>query len=110
MTKQYGEFQCPHCDQVFFEKKKLDGHIGGAHKRNTTKDGIPRCKFCKKPLKRGFNWAEWAVKQRNLICTPCKNAQNRKSYMNRKKRILDNKRKGYPQLKERLKNAKKRIQ
>lgn len=90
-----------------FPEEKLDGHIGGAHKRNTTKDGIPKCKFCRKPLKKGFNWPEWAIKQRNLICTPCKNAQNRKSYMNRKKRIIKNREAGYPQLKERLKNARK---
>ena len=26
-NKEVGEFHCPYCDQTFFEKKKLDGHI-----------------------------------------------------------------------------------
>ena len=83
MKKKYGEFECPHCDEVFFEKKKLDGHIGGAHKRNITKDSKPVCKFCNAKLVEGKNWPQWAVKQRNLICIKCKRKQNRDSYHNR---------------------------
>ena len=84
MKKQYGEFKCPYCDQIFFEKKKLDGHIGGAHKRNITKDvKVPKCKFCGDKLIEGKNWPKWAVKQRNIICIKCKRKQNRDSYRNR---------------------------
>ena len=83
LKKKYGEFNCPYCDYICFDKKKLGGHIGGAHKRNITKDSAPICKFCKVKLVEGRNWAEWAIKQRNLICTPCKRIQNRTSYRNR---------------------------
>ena len=85
MAKKYGEFNCPYCDATFFIKKMLDGHIGGKHKRNVTKDNKPKCKFCNTQLKEGVNWPEWAVKQRNLICVQCKRKQNRKSYRNRTK-------------------------
>ena len=81
--KKFGEFKCPHCNEVFFELKKLHGHIGGAHKKNITKDGKPICKFCKNPLIEGKNWAKWAIKQRNLICISCKRKQNRTSYRHR---------------------------
>jgi phage FluMu protein Com len=84
MKKQYGEFECTICGKVFFEKKKLDGHMGGAHKRDSTKDvKIPKCKFCGDLLIEGGNWAKWAIKQRNLICVKCKRVQNRASYRNR---------------------------
>lgn len=106
MSKQYGEFDCPHCDQTFFEKKKLDGHIGGAHKRNTTKDGITKCKFCNAKLIEGGNWAAWAIKQRNLICIPCKRRQNRESYRNRLKTKKTKTLKKFAKLKERIKHGK----
>ena len=80
MEKRYGEFKCPYCDEIFHDKKKLHGHIGGAHRRNITKKEIPKCKFCKVKLVKGKNWAQWAIKQYNLICISCKRKQNRKSY------------------------------
>lgn len=86
MNDRYGEFKCPHCGEIFFDKKKYDGHIGGAHRANITKSGIVKCKFCNVKLIEGKNWPMWAVNQRNLICTKCKNAQNRQSYRNRIKR------------------------
>lgn len=102
MKKQYGEFKCPFCDEVFFEKKKLDGHIGGAHKRNITKDEITRCKFCKERLVEGKNWPKWAVKQRNLICINCKRAQNRVSYRNKLTSKLETKKSKIDRVKEKL--------
>ena len=86
MIKQYGELKCPHCSRIFFEKKKLDGHIGGAHRKGiTSKIGPTKCKKCGDRLVPGKNWAEWAQKQYNLICTKCKNAQNRESYRKKMK-------------------------
>jgi hypothetical protein len=81
--KRYGEFQCDICGEVYHDRKKLDGHIGGAHRKGITEREIPRCKVCKKRLEAGGNWPMWAVKQHNLICKICKNAQNKKSYRNR---------------------------
>jgi RNase P subunit RPR2 len=89
-TKRFGEFKCPICKQIFFDKKKLAGHIGGKHRKNITKrTKILQCKNCHKPLIKGKNWAEWAIKQANLICTPCKNEQNRKSYYRKKEKEND---------------------
>jgi predicted RNA-binding Zn-ribbon protein involved in translation (DUF1610 family) len=81
--KRYGEFFCPHCGEAFHDRKKLSGHIGGAHRRGVTEGKIPRCKVCHQQLQAGHNWPEWAIKQRNLICKGCKNIQNRKSYRNK---------------------------
>jgi uncharacterized C2H2 Zn-finger protein len=81
--KRYGEFICPQCGGVFHDRKKLDGHIGGAHRRGVTEKSAPKCKVCNHQLREGDNWPEWAVKQRNLICKACKNTQNRKSYRSR---------------------------
>jgi len=72
ITSRYGEFECEFCGKVFHDKKKLQGHIGGAHRRNITEKGVPRCKGCNQRLIEGSNWPEWAVKQRNLICKTCK--------------------------------------
>jgi hypothetical protein len=105
MSKKYGEFTCPLCDHVFFEKKKLDGHMGGAHKRNITKDTKPACKFCKVKLIKNKNWPDWAIKQRNLICINCKRKQNRESYRNRIKRKMAVKEKKLTTIKEKLKNV-----
>jgi uncharacterized C2H2 Zn-finger protein len=103
MKKQYGEFKCPHCDQVFFEKKKLDGHIGGAHKRNITKDiRVPKCKFCGDSLVEGKNWPKWAVKQRNLICIKCKRVQNRTSYRNKLESKVAEKQAAIDRVKEKI--------
>jgi uncharacterized C2H2 Zn-finger protein len=97
-TNRYGEFECPTCGMTFHDRKKLSGHMGGAHRRNITEKGTPRCKKCNHILIEGGNWAQWAVKQRNLICTTCKNVQNKKSYRNRvtqhactlRSKLLDN--------------------
>lgn len=105
MNKKYGEFECPFCDQVFFEKKKLDGHIGGAHKRNITKDKKPVCKFCNEKLVVGKNWAYWAIKQRNLICVKCKRKQNRDSYYNRIKTRALNRKNKISSIKEKMKHV-----
>lgn len=83
IKNRYGEFICPECGDVFHDRKKLSGHIGGAHRRCITERGLPRCKVCKQRLTEGANWPEWAVKQRNLICKTCKNVQNKTSYRNR---------------------------
>lgn len=83
MNKRYGEFECTVCGSIFHDIKKLQGHMGGAHRRNITEKGIIRCKVCNQRLVEGSNWPQWAVKQRNLICKPCKNIQNKKSYRNR---------------------------
>lgn len=76
--KDYGEFKCPICKEIFHEKKKLVGHYGGAHKKG--KGSKPICKFCGEKLIPGKNWPEWAIKQGNLICIFCKRLQNKKSY------------------------------
>ena len=86
MSERYGKCKCIYCGQIFFDKKKLDGHIGGAHRANITKTKKPKCKFCNDNLIEKKNWAIWAIKQRNLICNKCKNMQNRVSYRNRLKR------------------------
>ena len=83
VQKPVGEFKCPYCKKVFHRKQSLAGHIGGAHRKYTTRKEKPHCKFCDKRLIEGRNWPMWAVKQRNLICTPCKREQNRRSYQNR---------------------------
>lgn len=83
---RYGTFECPICKRTFHDKKKLDGHIGGAHRKGVTEKGIIKCKHCGQRLREGFNWPKWAVKQRNLICKTCKNTQNKKAYRNRKRR------------------------
>lgn len=81
--KKFGTFKCHHCGKVFFQKKKLEGHIGGAHRKNITqKTRLLNCKHCSKPLikGKGGNWADWAIEQGNLICIHCKRKQNRESY------------------------------
>jgi hypothetical protein len=83
MEKRFGEFTCKQCNMIFHDRKKLDGHMGGAHRRNITTKTIPRCKKCNKELIENDNWPEWAIKQRNLICKFCKNIQNRQSYRNK---------------------------
>ena len=80
----YGERKCPHCDYIAFTKKQMDGHFGGAHRRNITKISKPKCKECNKPLIEGVNFAKWAIKQRNLICISCKNKNNKEAYYRRK--------------------------
>lgn len=80
LKKKYGEFTCKLCGKVFFEKKRLAGHMGGAHRRNITKTEKPKCKCCNDKLIEGKNWPKWAVKQRNLICKKCKNIQNKNAY------------------------------
>lgn len=82
-NNRYGEFECPICKMIFHDRKKLSGHMGGAHRRNITEKGVPRCKVCNQRLTEGANWPRWAVEQRNLICKTCKNIQNKKSYRNR---------------------------
>lgn len=84
--KEYGEFPCPFCNEIFHQKKQLIGHYGGKHKRNSAVEGIPTCKMCGKKLIENKNWAQWAIKQRNLICVPCKRIQNKISYRNRMKK------------------------
>lgn len=105
MNEKFGEFKCPYCDTVFFQKKKLDGHIGGAHRRNITDSQKPVCKFCKATLIKNRNWPEWAIKQRNLICVKCKRIQNRKSYRNRMDKKAEKYKKNVTSLKERIRNA-----
>ena len=79
-----GEITCPECGEIFFLKKKFIGHWGGKHRAGITQNGKPICKFCDAKLVEGVNWAEWAIKQRNLICIPCKRKQNRDSYRKNK--------------------------
>lgn len=104
MQKRFGEFKCPYpkCDFMCHDQKVLHGHIGGAHKRNITKDKVPHCKFCNERLIEGKNWAQWAIKQRNLICVMCKRKQNRKSYRNRKSIAIKKRTNKLVSLKERL--------
>jgi len=83
IQKPFGEFICPYCKKVFHRKESLAGHIGGAHRKYTTRKEKPHCKFCEKQLIEGENWPLWAVKQCNLICKRCKREQNRKSYQKR---------------------------
>jgi len=83
VKKDYGEFECPYCKKIFHRKESLAGHIGGAHRRFTTLNQKPTCKFCDKELIKGKNWGNWAIKQQNLICKKCKGIQNRKSYRKR---------------------------
>lgn len=84
IRKRYGEFECPVCGESFLDRRKLSGHIGGAHRKNITKSSeVIKCKFCHTKLIEGKNWADWAIKQRNLVCIPCKNSQNRESYRNK---------------------------
>jgi hypothetical protein len=92
--REYGEFKCPYCPQIFFNKTSLSGHIGGKHRRFITqKTKKPYCKFCETELVKDKNWPKWAYTQKNLICKKCKRKQNRDSY-HRKKRIkLEKKRK-----------------
>ena len=91
VEKRFGEHKCPYCEKVFHKSESLAGHIGGAHRRFTTKLGKPQCKFCDKELVEGKNWPKWAVKQRNLICSNCKRLQNRKSYHKKRSTKLKNK-------------------
>ena len=88
--KEHGEFTCPYCPKIFFNKTSLSGHIGGAHRRFTTqKTKKPYCKFCEAELVKGKNWPLWAIKQQNLICTKCKRKQNRDSYYRQRKEKLE---------------------
>ena len=91
--KPYGEMKCPHCKKIFFNKKSLDCHIGGAHKKNSTKWETPHCKFCEEELREGKNWPKWAVKSGNLICAECKKKQNKESYYRNKERKMKEKEK-----------------
>jgi len=97
VKKEYGEHICPYCKKVFHKSRSLAGHIGGAHRRFTTLKEKPTCKFCEKELIENKNWAQWAIKQQNLICIKCKGIQNRKSYQKR----MAEKRKKKQQAKER---------
>ena len=93
--KEHGEFKCPYCPAIFFNKTSLSGHIGGAHRRFISQETRrPFCKFCETELVEGKNWPKWAVRQRNLICIKCKRKQNRESY-HKKKRIKLEKRKKF---------------
>jgi DNA-directed RNA polymerase subunit RPC12/RpoP len=100
--KKYGEFKCPQCKEVFHIKKQLDGHLGGAHRRNITKTGVPKCKHCGERLFEGQNWGMWAVKQRNLICSMCKNKLNRESHIRsiiKRKEAFEKAKKKYSKIK-----------
>jgi hypothetical protein len=84
VKKDIGEFECPYCKKVFHKRRSLAGHIGGAHRKfSVQKQGKPYCKFCEQELVKGKNWADWAIKQQNLICKKCKRIQNHKSYQKR---------------------------
>ena len=83
-VKEYGETKCPECGKIFFSKKALVSHWGGAHRKDTTNiNQKPKCKFCNCELVVGSTWAEWAAKARNLICKNCKRKQNAESYQKR---------------------------
>jgi len=82
--KKYGEFKCNICDAIFFTDKQLSGHMGGAHRRNASKEKKIICKKCGDKLIADKNWPKWAVEQGNMICKKCKNIQNKKSYRNNK--------------------------
>lgn len=80
-VKEYGETKCPDCDKIFFSRKALVSHWGGAHRKDITNiSKNPVCKFCETELIVGKTWAEWAAKARNLICKNCKRKQNAESY------------------------------
>ena len=83
-SKAFGERNCPYCKKIFFTQAQLDGHIGGAHRKDITKEQIPKCKKCGVELIRKQNWPDWAIRQRNLICSPCKKQQNKESYYRKK--------------------------
>lgn len=99
--KEHGEFECPYCKKIFFNKTSLSGHVGGAHRRFTIQDNVrPRCKFCDAELIEGKNWPKWAIKQQNLICQKCKRKQNRLSYYKARKTKEENREKHQIRLKK----------
>jgi uncharacterized C2H2 Zn-finger protein len=85
--KEYGERKCPYCSKIFFSKKSLDSHIGGAHRKDISKTEKPTCKKCGIELVENVTWASWAKKQGNLICKACKKQQNKESYYRKKERL-----------------------
>lgn len=94
MVKKYGEFKCPKCDKIFFQKKLLDCHLGKHTKEET---GPPKCKFCKDKLVEGKNWLPSMIKYSNRICNKCLKKRNKDSYARKKQRKME-------EAKERKKN------
>jgi uncharacterized Zn finger protein (UPF0148 family) len=85
---EYGQFVCPICSKTFFMKRSLECHIGGAHKKGSSKAGMVKCKKCGARLIKDANWPLWAQKQGNLICTFCKNLSNKIQYQKRKQSLV----------------------
>lgn len=83
-TKLWGEFKCKECGKIFFQKKLLDCHLG-VHGRNKT--GTPKCKKCGSVLN-DKNWHKSLQKNQNRMCRLCVRVRNRTSYLNKKKRIM----------------------
>lgn len=80
----YGEFKCPKCDAVFFQKHLLVSH-SGTHVKGTK----PICSVCKDPLTVNRNWIPSLVKISRRICSRCLKAKNKENYRNRKQRKLE---------------------
>lgn len=90
IKEQYGEFVCEECGKTFFQKRLLDCHMG-SHARNYV--GKPKCKICKTELT-DKNWLPSLKKSSNLLCRKCLRTRNKNSYLNKKKRIMEEKKKG----------------
>ena len=80
----FGEMKCPECKKIFFTKKALVSHYGGAHRRGTMQEKELVCKHCGEELIKDKNWPKWAYTNNNIICRRCTNLRNRKSYIKNK--------------------------
>jgi hypothetical protein len=89
-NKKFGEFVCPKCQKTFFVSTSYNAHLA-IHGRNKT--GTPRCKKCKTVLN-DKTWHKSLQKNQNRMCKACVRGRNQKSYMARKKRIMEAKKKG----------------
>ena len=102
LNSRYGKFICKYCGRVFHDKRQLENHIGGKHRKNITQREKPKCKKCGAELIKGRNWDNWAINQHNLICKMCKNKMNLENYYKRKKRKKDESKSKLKQLKEKI--------
>ncbi len=102
LNSRYGMFVCKYCNKLFHDKRQLDNHIGGKHRRNITKKEKPKCKKCKKDLVKGVNWDNWAIKYHNMICKQCKNQMNIENYYKRKKKKKEEAKERLNKLKEKM--------
>lgn len=82
--KIYGEFKCPKCDAVFFQKHQLDSH-NATHVKGTK----PKCRICKTDLVENRNWMPSMVKASSRVCKKCMRTKNKQNYTARKKRLRE---------------------